>query len=64
MMSGWDLDDWIIMALVVLIMLAGTVYLFLHPAAAVFAAWCGLVTTVTGVFHFMRVKDDKEKDSC
>lgn len=62
MMSGWDLDDWIIMALVVAILVAGTIYIFIHDSDMVFGSWCGLVVTVTGVFHWLRIRDDKETD--
>jgi hypothetical protein len=61
--KGWDLDDWIILILVTGALIAATVYMFKHADVAVFVAWCGLVPTITGVYHWLTIRDDKTPDS-
>jgi hypothetical protein len=50
------------MGLVVAAWVAGTVFLFKHPAELNFTTWAGLVATVTGVFHWLTVADAKKPD--
>ena len=62
MTKGWDLDDWIILILVTGALISATIFLFKHASTEVFVAWCGLIPTITGVYHFLSVKDDKSED--
>jgi hypothetical protein len=41
---------------------AATVYIYLHASDTNFAAWCGLVATVGGIYHWLTVYDDKRPD--
>jgi hypothetical protein len=50
------------MALVTLILVAGTVYLFRNRSDTNFATWAGLCLTVTGAYHWLCVRDDKTPD--
>lgn len=52
------------MGIVTAVLIAATIYLFIHAATPVFLAWCGFVPTVTGVYHWLTVRDSKEKDQC
>jgi len=59
-----DASDFLIGILVAGVWIAGTVYLFRFHSDANFAIWGGICTTMTGAYHFLRIRDDKEKDSC
>ena len=54
-MCGFDATDWAISAFVV----AGGVYLWVHPSDVNFATWCGL----SAAFHLLRVYDQKKADA-
>lgn len=58
-----DFRDWFILGLVSLNWLAATVYMFLFHSPEVFVAWCGLATTIGGVYHWIVVRDAKVKDA-
>lgn len=58
-----DIRDWVVMALVTLICLAATIFLFAYPAPMNFATWSGVVATICGVYHFLTVSDDKRSDA-
>ena len=52
------------MLVVTAVLGAGTVYLFIHPGDIAFGTWGGIVTTITGVYHWLNIRDSKEKDAC
>lgn len=51
------------MGLVTVMWCAGTVFLFKHPEIMNFATWAGLGATMTGVFHWLTVRDAKQPDA-
>jgi hypothetical protein len=58
-----DARDWFVMLLVTAAWIAGTVWVFIHPDAEAFAAWCGLCATMGGVYHWLTIRDSKVKDA-
>lgn len=59
-----DARDWFVMILVAAIWIAGTVFLFLHHSQpAIFATWCGLCTTMGGLYHWLTLRDQKVPDA-
>jgi hypothetical protein len=59
----FDFRDFFILAHVNAAGIVGTVYLFLHPTPEVFAAWCGLIATLVGCYHWFVVRDQKIPDA-
>jgi hypothetical protein len=59
----WQLSDWIIMAIVTMLVIAATVYLFIHPSESAFLTWGGIVGTITSVYHWLVVHDSKVQDA-
>lgn len=57
-----DCRDWFVMILVTAMWIAGTVFLFNHPESPNFLTWSGLGATLTGVFHWLTVRDAKIAD--
>lgn len=51
------------MGLVTSMWIAGTIFLFKYPQAVNFATWSGLVVTITGVFHWLTIRDAKLPDA-
>jgi len=43
--------------------MAGMTFCFLHPDAANFVTWCGLVGTLTTVYKWFVFKDSKTPDA-
>lgn len=58
-----DFRDWFVVSLVTGAWAAGTAWVFLHPTAAAFAAWCSLCATMGGIYHWLVIHDSKEKDA-
>lgn len=58
-----DCRDWFVMAVITLAVVAGTTYLFLYHGEGVFVAWCGLISTVGGIYHWLNVRDQKVPDA-
>lgn len=58
-----DFSDWFVMAGITAILISGTMFIYLHPSEVNFATWAGLMVTVTGVYHWLDIRDDKEKDA-
>lgn len=58
-----DLTDLFMLAFTACFYTAGTVFLFLHPEAPNFLTWGGLVTVQGGLFHGIRVYDQKRPDA-
>ena len=54
-------DIWVVLA-VSAAWVFSTIYLFRHPSDMNFATWAALCTTVTGVYHWICMKDDKIPD--
>lgn len=58
-----DFRDWFIASQVLAAWLFGTVYVFQHPSDAGYVTWCGLCGTLTGVYHWLVIRDSKEHDA-
>ena len=58
-----DIRDHIVMVIVTVVLAFGTVFLVKHPTDGNFLTWAGLVATVTGLYHFLCVFDDKRPDA-
>jgi hypothetical protein len=56
-------DDYMIMGSITGILITASIYIFTHPSDVNFASWCGLIATVVGVYHWLRVIDDKRPDA-
>lgn len=61
-MANQDARDWFVMILVAGVWIASTVFLFKNPVTTNFMTWSGVCATMTGVFHFLCVHDDKQQD--
>lgn len=59
-----DTRDWFVMLLVAGAWIAGTVFLFLHASAPVFATWGSICATMTGFYHWIVIRDSKVPDAC
>lgn len=55
--------DWFVLGNVTAIFLVATVYVFMHPSAEAFAVWGTACATVVSAYHWLTVKDSKEKDA-
>lgn len=58
-----DFRDWFVVAMIVLIGVAATVFLFKHPEAVNFATWATIVGTLSTLYHFLVIKDSKQADA-
>jgi hypothetical protein len=56
--------DWLVMALVSLLWITSTIYLFIHPSEADFATWGTICSVMTGVYHWLNIHDQKYPDAC
>ena len=61
-----DATDWFMMGFTAVLMTAGTAYLFTFhpPSVAAYGVWAGIMTVQGGVFHGLRVLDQKIGDHC
>jgi hypothetical protein len=59
-----DIRDVLIFILVTGAWVVSTIFLFQNPSPQNFMTWAGLAVTVTGTYHWMVIKDSKEKDAC
>lgn len=57
-----DCGDWIVVAFLFAFAITGAVYLFKHPSIEAYIAWLGILATAGGIFHWLRVKDQKVAD--
>jgi len=57
-----DVRDWFIMLLVTAAWCFASVYLWRHASDAAFGIWAGICGTLTATYHWLNVKDSKEKD--
>jgi hypothetical protein len=58
-----DVRDWVVVGLMAGIQIAGTVFIFKHPDPINFATWAGVCGTLTAAYHWMVIRDAKEKDA-
>lgn len=61
--TGWDWDDWCVLAIVTGAWIASTVFLFKHPDDPNFATWAGLAITMTGTYKWLSDRDDQTPDA-
>ena len=59
-----DTRDWVVIGLMGAIQLAATVFVFAHPDVVNFATFATLTGTLITAYHWVIVKDQKEKDAC
>lgn len=61
-----DTRDWFIMILTACIWAAGTVFIFKFGskdnAVLLMSSWGGICGTMGGIYHWLTIRDDKEKD--
>jgi hypothetical protein len=62
-MNTMDATDIFMMLFTAALITAGTVFLFKNPNTANFGIWAGLLTCQGGVFHGLRIWDQKTKDA-
>jgi squalene cyclase len=55
--------DWFVMGHVNAALIAATVFLFKHSDTMNFATWGTVLVTVIGVYHWLVIRDSKEKDA-
>jgi hypothetical protein len=58
-----DTRDWVVIGLMAGIQAAATVFVFKHPDSVNFATWATVCGTLTGAYHWMVIRDSKEKDA-
>jgi len=58
-----DNRDWVTLTLIACGFIASWVYAFIHPSNEVYAICVGGVGTFGAIFHWICVRDDKEKDA-
>lgn len=58
-----DARDWAVIGLMAAIQLAATVFIFKHPEAINFATWATVVGGLISAYHWMVIRDSKEKDA-
>lgn len=59
-----DLRDYFVLAVLTNLVGAATVYLFIHPSDIAFGTWGTILATTVSGFHWMVIRDSKEKDAC
>lgn len=55
--------DYLVGGLVTAMWIFAGIYLWIHPSDLNFATWGGICGTLTCVYHWLNIKDDKQKDS-
>lgn len=58
-----DFRDWFVMLHVNAALIAATVFVFCHPDSVNFVTWGTVLVTVVGVYHWLVIRDSKEKDA-
>jgi len=58
-----EVRDWIVIGLMAGIQLAATVFLFKHPDAINFGTWATVTATLTGSYHWLVIRDQKQADA-
>ena len=59
----WNFDDWFVAVHVNAAWMAATVFVYHHPDPVNFATWATFSATAVGVYHWLIIRDSKEKDS-
>ena len=59
-----DTRDWLVIALLAGMHISATVFVFSHPDPINFGTWAGVTSTVTCAYHWLVIRDAKEKDAC
>ncbi|HXI67240.1 MAG TPA: hypothetical protein VNH41_04820 [Steroidobacteraceae bacterium] len=57
-----DCRDWFVMLLVAAAWAFASAYLWKHASTADFGIWAGVCGTLTAVYHWLNIRDSKEKD--
>lgn len=60
---GNDCRDWFVMIMVTAAWVCATIFLFKYPLVPNFITWAGVCGTLTGVYHWLTVKDAKVPDA-
>lgn len=60
--ASYDLSDWLVLILAVGCFVASWAFVFLHPTVEAFGICIGGTVTNGGLFHLLRVHDDKQPD--
>lgn len=58
-----EVRDWTVIALLAGMHVSATVFIFLHPDTANFVTWAGVTSTITCAYHWLVIRDSKEKDA-
>lgn len=58
-----DCGDWVVVVFLFAFAATGAVYCFDHPSDMNFGVWTGLMTVAGGIFHGLRVHDQKTADA-
>lgn len=58
-----DCGDWVVVVFLFAFAATGAVYIFLHPDPIVFGTWIGVLGVAGGIFHWIRVRDQKTGDA-
>lgn len=59
----WDFRDFFILGHVNAAGIVGTVFLYKYPTSDDFMAWCGLIATLVGFYHYFVLRDSKIPDA-
>lgn len=57
-----DCGDWIVVGFLFAFAITGAVYIFRYPSDMNFMAWIGVLGVAGGIFHWIRVRDQKIED--
>lgn len=58
-----DLRDWVVIGLLAAMHVSATVFLFVERSPTNFVTWAGVTSTITCAYHWMVIRDSKEKDA-
>ena len=58
-----DCGDWVVVAFLFAFSATGAAYIFGHPSDVNFVTWTGVLGVAGGVFHWLRVRDQKQADA-
>lgn len=58
-----DCGDWIVVVFLFAFAATGATYVFGHPSDINFATWIGVLGIAGGIFHWLRIKDQKIEDA-
>lgn len=58
-----DCGDWVVVVFLFAFAATGAAFCFLHPDTINFGAWIGTLGILSGTFHWLRIKDQKQADA-